>query len=187
MSITTTSRMTAREFMQLAEDPHEVRRELVDGEIIASPSPTPRHSAADSILRAMLVNHVRANALGRIFGDVDNVVSEFTVRRPDIFYFSTNRLHLVTADAIKGPPDLCIEIISPSSHRTDRSKTLLEYAAFGVAYYWIIDPKAKTAEAFALVDGRYALTGNGSGDQTVHFSPFPELEIPLGELWWPEK
>lgn len=185
MSVTTTNRMSAREFMQLEEDPREVRRELVDGEIVVSPSPTPRHSAVDRILTAILVGHVRARRLGRIFGDVDNVVSESTVRRPDIFYFSTGRLHLATADAIEGPPDLCVEIISPASQRTDRSTKLMEYAAFGVANYWTIDPKLRTADAFVLKVGRYTLAGSGSKDEIVHFPPFPDLDIPLSELWWP--
>jgi hypothetical protein len=44
MSRVSTIKMTARQFLELGEDPPGVRLELVDGEIAVSPSPVPRHS-----------------------------------------------------------------------------------------------------------------------------------------------
>lgn len=182
--------MTAREFLQLPEDPPEVRRELVEGEIIVSPSPNLSHSNVDRVLSHILMAHIEATATGKVsgklFGDVDNAVAKFTVRRPDIFYFSGPRLHLVATGAVLGPPDLCVEIISPSSARTDRVDKLREYAEYGVANYWIIDPIQKTAEAHVLANGEYALAAKGKGEGKVHFPPFLDLEIPLAKLWWPK-
>jgi hypothetical protein len=43
MSVSTI-KMTARQFLELGEDPPGVRLELVDGEVAVSPSPVPRHS-----------------------------------------------------------------------------------------------------------------------------------------------
>ncbi len=187
MSTVNATRMTASEYLKLGEDPPGIRRELADGEIIVSPSPNLGHSAVDRSLTAIIGGYIEARGLGRLFGDVDNTVSRFTVRRPDLFYFSTERLHLLKARKVANPPDLCVEIISPSSVRTDRVDKLREYAAYGVANYWIFDPAKKTAEAYVLANGAYQLAASGKNDQTVYFPPFPELAIPLVKLWWPGK
>ncbi len=183
MSIAT-QRMTAAEFMELPEDPHEVRRELVNGEIVVSPSPSSPHAMVLSNWFLHIGGYVKAHRLGAIASDLDNVVSRFTVRRPDLFYFSTARLHLLTAKGVIGPPDLCVEFVSPSSVRADRVEKFAEYAAYGVMNYWIIDPAARTAEAFVFKEGAYALAAQGADEDVVHFPPFPELAIPLGKLWW---
>jgi Uma2 family endonuclease len=52
--------------------------------------------------------------------DVDTIFGAFDVRRPDILYFSKSRLHLVGENAMEGPPDLAVEVLSPSSLQTDR-------------------------------------------------------------------
>ncbi len=187
MSVVAAQRMTARQFLELPEDPHEIRRELVDGEIIVSPSPSFAHGIADRALTVIIGNHIKAHKLGLLAGDVDNRLSKFTVRRPDLFYFSTARQHLATAKGVLGPPDLCVEFISPGSERIDRVEKFAEYAAYGVANYWIIDPIARTADAYMLTDKNYAPASSGSGEEIVRFPPFLDLEIPLGELWLPRE
>ncbi len=177
-------RMTAAEFMELPEDPHEIRRELVNGEIIVGSIPAYDHGRCFGKLFAMLSAHIEAHGLGELASDIDNTVSKFTVRRPDLFFFSTARLHLTSRQRVHGPPDLCVEFVSPSSVRADRVEKFAEYAAYGVMNYWIIDPAARTAEAFVLKDGAYALAAQGADEDVVHFPPFPELAIPLGKLWW---
>lgn len=185
MPVASGTRMTAREYLKLPQDPPGVRHELVDGEVVLSPSPNLFHSRVDRRLTHILIDHIDTYALGDVFGDVDNAVAKFTVRRPDVFYFSTARLHLVATGAVLGPPDMCAEIISPSSGKIDRVDKLREYAAYGVANYWIFDPAEKTAEAYILSDGTYVLAAKGQGFDRVHFPPFPNLEIPLEKLWWP--
>jgi hypothetical protein len=53
-----TIKMTARQFLELGEDPPGVHLELVDGEVAVSPSPTPLHSYVVMRLGAMLTDHV---------------------------------------------------------------------------------------------------------------------------------
>jgi Uma2 family endonuclease len=188
MSVVTTSpistiKMTAEQFLQLGEDPPGVRLELVNGEIAVTPSPTPSHSSIDTILRIILGNHIRAHDLGKLYGDVDTILDDFNVRRPDILYFAKSRLHLVGEKAMEGPPDLCIEILSPSSERIDRKVKFEQYRKAGVAHYWIVDPKSKAIEAYKLTRGKYRLAGSGAKNDAVRLAPFEALEIPLAELW----
>ncbi len=187
MSILNTIKMTAQQYLQLGEDPPGVRLELVDGEIIVSPSPTTAHAFAITQLLYILNHHIKMSDLGLAMSDTDHVVSQFTVRRPDIYYFSKPRLYLIGDEHIEGPPDLAIEIISPGSEHTDREDKFEEYQSFGIANYWIIDPKAKTAEAFKLRRKKYTSVGSGNKNQIVHFPPFEDLAIPLSDLWWPRR
>jgi Uma2 family endonuclease len=108
------------------------------------------------------------------------------VRRPDLIYFSRARVHLIGKKAMEGPPDLCVEIISPSSSKIDRRDKFKQYEKGGVLHYWILDPATKTIEGYKLVRGKYKLMGKGKNDDIVTLPPFPELEIPLDELWEPE-
>lgn len=178
-----TIKMTARQFLELGEDPPGVRLELVNGEVAVSPSPTPDHSFIDTKLRIILGQYVEEHDLGNVYGDVDTIFGEHDVRRPDILFFSKARLHLVGGKAMKGPPDLCIEIISPSSTKTDRADKFEQYRAGGVAHYWIVDSEAKTVEAYSLQEGIYALCGRGKGDDVVSLPPFADLQIALQRIW----
>jgi Uma2 family endonuclease len=186
MSIVSTTKMTARQFLELGEDPPGIRLELVDGEIAVSPSPIPAHGYTVLRLGALLVHHITQHDLGRVYPDVDTIFGEHDVRRPDLLYFSKERLHLVGKKAMEGPPDLCVEVISPSSGTIDRRDKFDQYARGGVAFYWIVDPKRKTIEAFALAGGGYREAGKGSATDTVSVDPFPDLNIELADLWQPE-
>lgn len=183
MPIISTTKMTAQQFLQLGEDPPGVRLELVDGEIAVSPSPIPDHSHVDRMLSHMLLDHILKHDLGRLYGDVDTIFGRHEVRRPDIIFFSKARLHLVGRKAMEGPPDLCVEIVSPSSTEVDRVDKFDQYEKGGVANYWIVDPAERTIEAFVLENGRYGLRGKGHGADTVRLPPFPDLDLPLGMLW----
>ena len=184
MPIVSTTKMTADQFLLIGEDPPGIRLELVNGEVAVSPSPTPEHSHIDTELRALLHQHVKANALGKVFGDVDTHFGEHDVRRPDIAYFTSDRLHLVGKKFIEGPPDLCVEILSPSTSTIDRVDKFQQYESAGVLNYWIIDPEPRTIEAFSLRRGKYVSVGRAQGTGRVKLPPFPNLEIVLDDLWF---
>lgn len=179
--------MTAKQFLELGEDPVGIRLELVDGEIEMSPGPEPKHSYADVRLGQMLLGSIEAHVLGYLFGDVDTIFGPHDVRRPDLIFFARKRLHLIGEKAMEGPPDLCVEIVSPSSVKTDRKENFKQYAQGKVAYYWIVDPQAREIEGYKLVGKKYQLVGSGKENEVVHLPPFEKLEIPLRRLWWPPK
>jgi Uma2 family endonuclease len=186
MPVVSTAKMTARQFLMLGEDPPGVRLELVNGEVAVSPSPRPRHSYPAQQLARLLGNHIEQFDLGLLISDTDTVFGEYDVRRPDLIYFTKARQHLVQEDeAIDGPPDLCVENLSPSSGRIDREDKFEQYAVGKVAHYWIIDPQLRTIEGFKLKGKKYVPTGRGEGSDLVRLAPFPDFEIPLSKLWFP--
>jgi Uma2 family endonuclease len=85
---------------------------------------------------------------------------------------------------MEGPPDLCVEVISPSSAGIDRRDKFKQYAQGGVAFYRIVGER-HTVEGFELQGDRYQPIGGGKSDEIVRLAPFPDLPIPLGEIWHP--
>lgn len=55
----------------------------------------------------------------------------------------------------KGPPDLVIEVLSPSSLRHDRLVKFELYQKAGVREYWIVDPEYKAVQVFELDSSGY--------------------------------
>jgi Uma2 family endonuclease len=186
MMTLSTIKMTSHQFLQLGEDPPGVKLELVNGEIIVSPSPIPDHAYVVILLSRILGNHIERKNLGQIFGDVDTIFGEHDVRRPDLLFFKKTRLHLIGEKAMEGPPDLCVEVLSPSSGAMDRKNKFELYRKGKVAHYWIVDPRQRTIEAYRLKAGKYVGRVRGSGSDVVELPPFADLEIPLGQLWRPK-
>ena len=82
-----TIKMTARQFLELGEDPPGVRLELVAGQVAVSASQTPDHSFAVGTLGSVLSGHIEDCALGQAFYDVSTIFGEHDVRRPDLLFF----------------------------------------------------------------------------------------------------
>ena len=179
-----TIKMTADQFLQLEEDPPGVRLELVDGEVAVSPSPVPRHSIVQTRLARVLGNYIEEQGLGELLSDVDTIFSRHDVRRPDIIYFSNANLERIGEKALEAPPDLCVEILSPSSINIDREHKFTQYEAAKVPNYWIVDPEGCTIEAYLVKKGKYVLAGEGKGSDVVSFPPFPDMKIPLKRIWF---
>jgi Uma2 family endonuclease len=181
-----TIKMTARQFLELGEDPPGARLELVNGEVAVSPSAIPDHSFVVTTLVSILVPYISKHDLGQLFLDVDTIFGEYDVRRPDILYFQKSRLNLIGEKAMQGPPDLAVEVLSPSSIATDRKDKFKLYAAGKVKYYWIVDPKLRRIEAYRLSGGKFVGRVRGSRSDVVQLPPFVDLKIPLNKLWRPK-
>jgi Uma2 family endonuclease len=57
------------------------------------------------------------------------------------------------------------------------------YARYGVPYLWLVDPLARTLEAFALREGRWTVIGQFEDQAIVSVEPFQEIGLELGALW----
>ena len=181
------TKMNARQLLMLGEDPPGVRLELVQGNIVVSPSPSFEHSHADRYLSALIIQHIVEHDLGELVGDVDTIFDDFNVRRPDVIFIAKKRLKLRDRrkHGIRFTPDLCVEILSPSSVDLDEQEKFNFYAEKGVPFYWIVDPMARTIRAFELGKKGYIEVASGRNKDTVTAPPFPQLKIPLATIWAP--
>jgi Uma2 family endonuclease len=160
------------------------RYELHEGELSVTPAPSPRHQRVSGNLNEILRHHVKARGLGEIFyAPIDCILGETTIVQPDLVYLDTTRLSLVSGRGIEGPPTLVVEILSPATTLIDRSTKLQLYARYGVPYYWIVDPEARTIEAYSLAEGGSQLTVRAAGAEAVSLPPFPDLAFIPAALW----
>ena len=174
--------LTYEDYAALPEDGN--RYELFDGELVVSPAPRPRHQSVSVKLASRLLAHVEAHALGRIYtAPIDVILSPTTVLQPDVVFVATARAAIITERAIEDPPDLVVEILSPGTARRDRGAKARLYARFGIAHYWVLDPKAHTFEALAL-DGRsYRQAASAASTSRIAAAPFADLTLDLASVW----
>ncbi|MCL2640226.1 MAG: Uma2 family endonuclease [Phycisphaerales bacterium] len=189
--MTTSTLLTADQYLMLGEDPPGIRLELVHGKIYlcSKHDHSYEHCYARTQLQCILANLIYENDLGAIVGDYDVILDNANVRRPDIIFIAKENLHRLDPKkhGIRFPPDLCVEIISPGSATMDQTDKFDLYAKSGVPHYWLVDPLHRTFTAYSLTRKRYFKTTSGTTNDTVSALPFAEQSIPLSRLWVPER
>lgn len=149
-----------------------------------TPVPRTKHQTVLGNLHRLLANYVVANPLGTIFiAPTDVILAPTTVVQPDLIFIGNDRRGIVTERAIEGPPTLVIEILSPTTQRTDRQTKAQLYAKHGVPHYWLIDPDQQTLEAYELAGDQYNLVVKAQNAEVFTPSLSPGLSIQLADLW----
>ncbi len=180
--MTTRVRLTYEDYAELPDDGR--RYELHEGELSVTPSPGTGHQAILLNLAVILHGHVNARGLGEVFpAPLDCILENVTVVQPDIVFIETARGSVISERGIEGAPTLAVEVISPSTTGIDRRRKLQLYARYGVSYYWIVDPPARTIEAYQLTQGQYRNAGTLSESTTVSLPPFPDLILGPRAIW----
>jgi len=134
--------------------------ELIEGEIVMTPSPGFYHQKTVMNLSAILHDFVKKNSLGIVLtAPMDLYVDEVNVLQPDIIFISKEKSYIIEETKINRSPDLVIEIISPSTEVRDREIKKKIYANAEIQEYWIADPAAKVIEVHLLGDEGYLLSG----------------------------
>lgn len=175
------TRLTYEDYCALPNDGK--RYEIIDGELLVSPSPSTAHQRVLTNLTLFLASHVKRHALGEVFvSPFDVVFSRFDVVEPDLLYVSRDRAAIVTEKNVAGAPDLVVEILSESTEKIDRTAKLKLYARYGVKEYWIIDPVAVTAEIFRRQSEGLDAAEHLSRKDSLTSSLFPGFTLPLEQL-----
>ena len=173
-------------YEHLIEMPNDRQRyEIVDGELYVTAAPSTSHQAAVTNLTAILVVHVRAHRLGRVFtAPCDVILEDTTAVEPDIIFVAEARKDIILPLHIRGAPDLVVEVLSRWTARTDREVKRQAYARHGIPYYWLLDPDRQVFTANALVDGEYREVAVARENEQISADPFPDLVIELSEIWY---
>lgn len=180
-------RWTYDDYVQLAGD-EGFRFEVIDGVLYMAPAPTPEHERLVISLGARLYAAIEETGLGRVYSSPD-IVAGPTTLRPDAAVVLRARLGVVAAQRLVGPPDLAVEIASPSTAAYDRDPVEGKrgaYARMGVSEYWIVDPGARTIEVLTLVGEAYSSLGSFGGEQALHSRVLPGA-LPAAARFFPRE
>lgn len=138
------------------------RCELHDGVVVdMSAAPNLDHQEIVGQLYAQILGALRGKPC-RVFvapvdvrlpkpGQTDETAT--TVLQPDILVVC-NRSQL-DSRGVKGPPDLVIEVLSPSTAGRDHIAKRRFYERSGVREYWLVHPQDRIATIYVLASGRF--------------------------------
>ena len=162
------------------------RHELIDGEHVVTAAPVVHHQRVLVRLVSLLHVFVEEHGLGEVLpAPTDVVLSRHDVLQPDVLFVSSARSAIVTR-RIEGAPDLAVEVLSPSSRRTDEVLKRRRYETFAVAELWIVDPEIDVVRVYRRESserfGRPAELAAERGD-ALETPLLPGLTVDLGRLF----
>lgn len=159
-----------------------LRRELLDGELLVSPSPKTRHQEILGRLYLRFGGYVETHGGGKVYlAPLDVVLSNINVLEPDLVFVSDEQLDILTEKNIQGPPVLVIEVLS--NPRIDKVRKRDIYARFGVPEYWVVDPDADRIEIYRLEADRYVKPELYEPGDVVASRALPAVQIDLAHLF----
>jgi Uma2 family endonuclease len=134
---------------QLLAFPDDGRRhELVAGFVVSEPPASFRHGDIAAEVFRCLIEFVRRNGLGRVVATETGFLlarDPDTVRAPDVAFVSRSTIERAGRfrGFFPGPPDLAVEVLSPSERPADVHAKTGDYLAAGARLVWVIDPSRR--------------------------------------------
>ena len=128
---------TYAEYARLPNDGN--RYEVLDGEVLVTPSPGTKHQRTAARLWRLLDDYVREHALGEVLWALDVLFAKGQYLCPDIVYVPNAQRDRLSDRGVEGVPDLVVEVVSTASVRIDRVKKPARYGDFGIPQYWVVD------------------------------------------------
>ena len=180
-------RMKRATYEDVLNAPENKIAEILDGELVLSPRPAPKHSAVSSGIGMMLGNPFHRGQDGPggwwILDEPELHFGEHIVV-PDLAGWRRECMPTLPDEAfISLAPDWVCEVLSLSTERTDRGRKLRIYAEAGVAHLWFVKESARTLEVLRLKDGVWTIVGVCVDSDVVRIHPFEAIQIELGRLW----
>lgn len=170
---------TYEEFARLPDDGN--RYEVIAGELYVTPAPGKVHQIVSARFGTELrVFATNLHGLGEVlYAPLDVIFADGDYLQPDIVFLRAEHEHYWTKRGIEGPPDLVVEVLSPSTARQDRVLKRERYARFGVPEYWIVDPKLRRVEVYRLQEDadRPTIVSNQLEWRPAQGGPVLELNV----------
>ncbi|MCI0416916.1 Uma2 family endonuclease [bacterium] len=179
--LTTRIKMTYHDYAMLPDDQ---RYELIDGELLMTPAPTTPHQRASGNLFSLLREYITKSDLGEVFfAPLDVLLSDHDVVQPDLLFISKERMNIIGEKNIQGPPDLAVEVVSPTHRERDYFVKKDLYARYGVREYWLLDLQKRCIEVFKLAESKYELVGIFSESDTLSTPLLPNLNLTVSAVF----
>ncbi len=186
MTISVTKKMSFEEFLQF-DDGTDILYELENGELIPMPSESELNCRIAMFLVAYFLKLGIPYDRLRMKTEVSVNSRQVGVRVPDLVVFS-EELATVMQGATRSlilmdmpPPLLVVEVVSPNQENRDYRYKRSEYAARGIAEYWIVDPIAQKVTVLEWVEGFYEEQVY-QGESAIASAIFVNLQLTAAEV-----
>jgi Uma2 family endonuclease len=177
----------AATYDDLRQLPENVIGELIDGELVVSPRPAPRHAIATSYLGGELTGPYgrgRGGPGGWLILDEPELHLARHVLVPDLAGWLRQRMSSAPETAwFELRPDWVCEVLSPSTAVLDRTRKQDLYREQEVPWQWFVDPASRTIEVLRLAGKDLIVAGTFGGDGQMKIPPFDAVAIDVGALW----
>jgi Uma2 family endonuclease len=176
-------------YARLCELPENLVGEIINGELYTQPRPAGPHANATSVLGMEIGSAFHQGRGGPggwwiTFEPELHFVRDVEVLVPDLAGWRRERLPRFPQDQrFEIVPDWVCEVLSPSTAQKDRIAKIPVYAHYGVGYLWLVDPLARTLEAYGLQDHQWSVTGLFKDADRVSVEPFRDITFSLADLW----
>lgn len=158
--------------------------QLIGGELVMTPPPTPYHQMVSIKLELKMAGFVLEKALGVVLdAPLDVYLEETEAYQPDIIFIANERLAIIEEKRIKGAPDLVVEILSPSTGYYDLRSKYKVYEKAGVREYWIVDPHQKSVQVFCRREGKFVLDQEVESKGTVKSRVIAGFEVQIDSIF----
>mgnify|MGYP001611682577 CR=1 FL=1 len=181
-AIKPTRRFTYADYVEL---PEGAPYQLIEGDLVMTPSPSPYHQRISKRIELALCAFAEEDhALGEVLdAPIDICLGETEVYQPDIIFISNERRSIIGEKNVEGPPDLVIEILSPSTAYYDLKQKKTVYARSGVKEYWIVDPMEKSIEVFENTGTEFSLNNRAVAGETVRSKLLEGFTVALEKIF----
>ena len=160
-----------------------LRHEIIDGEHYVTASPITRHQRISLRLLYLLQSYLETHAIGEVFhAPFDVLLSEIDIVVPDLVHLSKDRARFLTAKNLQGPPELVVEILSPSTRPRDERLKRDLYERVGVDEYWLVDPDGDTIVVYRRAGNAFEQPVRYTKGQVLTTPLLPDLELPLDRI-----
>ena len=136
--------MTLEEFLENDVEGYE----YVKGELVPMSPPSMIHGEISMNIVRYLDAHVYTHQLGRLYIAETTFQLDDRLVKPDVAFISTERLPENREKGSPIPPDLAVEVVSPTDKHYDVTEKALAYLKAGTRLVWVIEPVAKTVMVY---------------------------------------
>lgn len=164
--------------------PEGTRYQLIEGELILSPSPNRFHQEILWNLAGIFSAYLKQKPVGRAyFGPFDVYLTEHNVFQPDILFVGKANLGRFADDGLHGAPDLAIEVLSPRAAGLDKKNKRRVYAQMGVQELWLVDPLLLQIQIYEFAKNPAKPTRILEEDETFSTPLLPDLTLSAAEIF----
>ena len=186
--MTTITVLTLKEYLAY-DDGTDNRYELVDGKLIIMPPESNRNNLIALYLLSEFLKLVPIRLICHKDTEIVVTGNRTRVRMPDLLILTEELFSAIGGRRATITPDmpspvLAVEVVSPGKANRDRDYRYKrsEYAARGIAEYWIVDPEFSQVTILFLVDGLYEETVY-KGDRAINSNILTQFSLTATQLF----